>query len=164
MSQTVQSRKLPENVQRALLKEICRLLSERALLVLQNLRIQDALKEQENKNSKNWNDLMKNCQPKAQSPLLIISFIMIFYKPIYLIKVILRVSLLSIVGVNTSYKGHGDSNTYYFLPTNFFELLNSHWLTIVILLVLRWGIYFTSFFFYTESPMSSLIWNFLCIL
>ena len=75
---------------------------------------------------------MKNCQPKAQSPLLIISFIMIFYKPIYLIKVILRVSLLSIVGVNTSYKGRGDSNTYYFLPINFFELLNSHWLTIVI--------------------------------
>ena len=52
MSQTVQSRKLPENVQRALLKESCRLLSERALLVLQNLRIQDALKEQENENSK----------------------------------------------------------------------------------------------------------------
>ena len=51
MSRTVQSRtqKLPENVQfsqRVLLKEL------RVRELLQNLRIQDALKEQENENSK----------------------------------------------------------------------------------------------------------------
>ena len=97
-----------------------------------------------------WNNLIKLSASKhsrlgvsLKSPFLI-SFIMIFYKSIYLIMVILRVSLLS-AGVSASFKGRGEFLLFHI----FFSYRNCHgWHRYRknSFLVLRWGIFF--FFFY----------------